>query len=135
MDALQIKALLAGLAFGIWPLLMNRSGLSGNLSSAVFTAIALTCVTPFAVSNLSSLASTNWVMAISAGVIGALGLLSFNGMLAKATPQNVSMLFVLMIVVQTALPAVYNIVMNGGMSVSKGLGFVLAIAAAILLTR
>jgi hypothetical protein len=60
--------------------------------------------------------------------------MSFNGMLAKATPQNVSTLFVMMIIVQTSLPAIYNVVMNGGMTAIKGVGFVLVIIAAVLLT-
>ncbi len=135
MDALQIRSLLAGLCFGIWPLLMQRSGLTGNLSSFVFTAIVLVCVTPFTFGNVGNLTNANWMIAIVAGIFGGIGVMSFNGMLAKATSQNVSSLFVLMIVVQTSIPAIYNITQNGGMTATKGLGFILAIVAGILLTK
>jgi bacteriorhodopsin len=131
---LQIKAIVAGILFGIWPLMMNRSGLAGNMSAVVMTGVSLICVTPFALSNMGNLANANWFMGIGAGVVAAIGIMSFNGMLAKATPQNVSALFVMMIVVQTVLPAVYNILMNGGMTLTKGAGFVFAIIAAVLLT-
>jgi len=47
----------------------------------------------------------------------------------------VSTLFVLMIVVQTAVPAVYQVIMNGGLSLTKGLGFALAAIAAVLLVK
>ena len=77
----------------------------------------------------------NWKMVAAAGIAGAIGVLFFNGMLAKATKENVGMLFVIMIVVQTTIPAINYAIMNGGMSPSKIIGFVMAFAAAILLTR
>jgi len=133
--SLQAKAMLAGVFFGIWPLMMNRSGLTGNVSAVVMTVVSLICVAPFAFSNMGNLASANWFMGIGAGVVASLGIMSFNGMLAKATPQNVSSLFVLMIVVQAATPAMYSIVQNGGMNWTKACGFAAAIVAAILLTK
>jgi uncharacterized membrane protein len=135
MNKLQLGAILSGVAFGIWPLLMNRSGLSGNTSSLIFSFIVLICITPFAAGGISAITNANWLMAILAGIVGAIGVMAFNGMLSKATPQNVGTLFVLMIVVQTVTPAVYSVVMNGGISLSKAIGFVLAAIAAILLAR
>jgi hypothetical protein len=135
MDGLQIKALLAGLFFGLWPLLMNKSGLNGNVSAMAFAGLVLLFVSPFALSNIGDLSNTKWLMVVGAGLFGALGVMSFNGMLAKATPQAVSTLFVLMIVVQTAVPAVYQVIMNGGLSLTKGLGFALAAIAAVLLVK
>ena len=134
MNDLQLKAILAGICFGIWPLLMNRSGLSGNFSSLVFTTVILVCIAPFAIGHVGNLSNANWVMVVGAGVFSSLGLIFFNGMLSKTTPQNVSPLFVLMIVTQASLPAVYSIIMNNGITTTKGLGFILAIAGAVLLT-
>ena len=135
MDNLQIKALLAGLFFGLWPLFMNKSGLNGNVSAMAFSGLVLVFVSPFALSNIGDLSNIKWLMVVGAGLFGALGVMSFNGMLAKATPQAVSTLFVLMIVVQTAIPAVYQVIMNGGLSLTKGLGFALAAIAAVLLVK
>ncbi|MGC9605762.1 MAG: hypothetical protein ABSF56_03375 [Minisyncoccia bacterium] len=114
---------------------MNKSGLNGNVSAMAFAGLVLLFVSPFALSNIGDLSNTKWLMVVGAGLFGALGVMSFNGMLAKATPQAVSTLFVLMIVVQTAVPAVYQVIMNGGLSLTKGLGFALAAIAAVLLVK
>ena len=135
MTDLQWKATLAGLCFGIWPLLMNRSGLSGNVSSLVFVIGAGMILLPFAAGNLRNGVHPVWIPMILACLFSAVGLLSFNGMLAKATQQEVSSLFIMMIVVQTTVPAIYHVAVNGGLSLQKALGFAAAFLAAILLTR
>lgn len=135
MDNLTTKAILAGLLFGIWPLFMNKSGLSGNTSSLAFATVVLICLLPFSYKGISEIPQSAWWWAVVAGVIASLGLLAFNGMLAKATVANVGTLFVLMIVVQTAVPALYQCVMDGSISWTKGAGFVLAAASAFLLMK
>jgi hypothetical protein len=39
-----------------------------------------------------------------------------------------------MVVVQTAMPVIYQLFMVGGMTTTKGIGFALAIVAAVLLS-
>lgn len=135
MTELHIRAILAGVFFGIWPLLMNRSGLTGNISSAVFALGVLIVVLPFALYEFSNVTiSVSWTMVISACVFGGFGMLAFNGMLSRATPKTVGSLFVLMLVVQIAIPALYQIVSGGGLTISKSIGFAAAILAAFLLT-
>ncbi len=135
MESLEIKSVVAGILFGIWPLFMNRSGLSGNLGTFVFAAVVLLCVFPFAISSFHSIRTSHWMWAVAAGIFGALGLLAFNSVLAKATPQIVGILIVLMIIVQTVVPAIYQAIMNGGLPFSKIVGFVLAAVAAVLLLK
>lgn len=135
--SLQMKAVLAGVFFGIWPLLMNRSGLTGNVSSACFSAVTLMFVLPFALSSSGfAIPTANWTMVAAAGFIGALGLLSFNGMLAGASLQEVGTLFVLMTVVQITVAAFYQTIMAGGIPpLEKVGGYTLAAASAYLLLR
>ena len=135
MESLEIKSVIAGILFGIWPLFMNRSGLSGNLGTFVFAAVVLLCVFPFAVSSLQNIGTAHWMWAIAAGIFGSLGLLAFNSVLSKAIPQNVGILIVLMIIVQTVVPAMYQAIMSGGLPFSKIVGFVLAGVAAFLLLK
>lgn len=136
MNDLQIRAVLAGFFFGIWPLLLNRSRLSGDVSSAVFTFFALITVLPLALRGMShSLANANWGMAISAGFFAGLALLAFNGMLAKAPHENVGALVILMIVVQIAVPALYQVVITRRLTGPSSIGFAAAVAAAYFLTR
>ena len=139
MDSLQIKAVLAGVFFGLWPLFMNKSGLNGLMSPMFFILITLSCVFPFGLrrmaTNPEDLLQVGWTMVVLAGVFGAAGTIFFNDMLAHATQQSVGTLFVLMIVVQVSIPAVYSVVMNGEITFSKAAGFVLAVGASILLVR
>ena len=135
MESLEIKSVAAGILFGIWPLFMNRSGLTGNIGTFVFASVVIVCVFPFAVGSFSGIENAHWIFAIAAGIFGALGLLAFNNMLANATPQNVGILIVLMIVVQTVVPAVYQAIMNGGLPLVKIIGLVLAAISAVLLVK
>lgn len=128
-------AALAGLFFGIWPFFMNRSGLSGNVSSAVFSFGTLVVLVPVAIwSNGLDVPKANWTMIALACGTAALGLLAFNGMLTKASVKDVGALFVVMIIVQIATPALHSL-LNGGVTVSKIAGLAFALVAAVLLTR
>jgi hypothetical protein len=136
MNDLQVKALLAGMFFGVWPLFMNKSGLSGNVSSVCFSAAAFIGVLPFALySNGLSIPAANWTMVALAGSFGALGLIFFNGMIAGASVQNIGTLFVLMTIVQVTITASYQAIMSGGVSLDKAGGYVFAAIAAYLLLR
>lgn len=134
MNKLQILASFAGVCFGVWPLFMNRSGLNGNVASAAFSTFVLIGVLPFALySSGGMLPKANWLMVVGAGIFGVLGLLSFNGMLAGASLNNVGTLFVLMTVIQIVLPALYQVTMTGELPITKLAGFVAATIAAYLL--
>lgn len=135
MHELFLKAMFAGIFFGIWPLLMNKSGMTGNVATALFTLVCCVIVVPFALNGFEDMAMQNarWSFVVGAAVFGAIGLLLFNGMLAKATSQNVATLFVIMIVAQIMVPTLYQILVGGGVTVSKGFGLIFAVIAALLL--
>jgi len=137
MTDLQIKAVIAGIGFGIWPLLMSRSGLNGNVMAAVYGVVCLVLIIPFAMRqgmNVEQVLNANWWVIVPAGVIGTIGLLSFNGGLAKANAQELGTFFVLMVVVQIVVPAIYHVVQNG-VSVYKMVGFTFAGLAAYFLAK
>ncbi len=133
MNELVFKMVVAGVLFGAWPILMSKSGLNGPTSAAVFSIIALSFILPVAFQHGITLTGANWWYALAAGCCGGIGLLVFNSGLAKATPATVGQLFVVMIVVQTAIPAIYSVVMNGQLTLKTGAGFIAAVIAAILL--
>lgn len=135
MNDLHVKAILAGLFFGVWPLLMNRSGLRGNISSAAFCLVALIVIAPFALKSIDGFPTANWIAVIGAGLFGGFGLLFFGDMLAKATPEKVGSLFIIMLVFQMATPAIYQVIQDGGLTISKGLGFITAVATVLLLSK
>jgi hypothetical protein len=137
MTELQRQAMVAGIGFGIWPILMNLSGLRGNLMSAVYGIACLVFILPFALRDgvtTAQLAGANWWAIVPAAMIGTIGLLSFNAGLAKSTPQTVGTFFVMMILVQIATPAIYHVVRNG-LSTYKLIGFMFAVVAAYFLNK
>jgi hypothetical protein len=142
VNKLHLMAITAGICFGTWPLFLMRSGLRGNVASWVYGLggtflFTLAVFVPLVMRGTVSQAfeKFNWWPYACAVLIGMPGLLLFNTMLAKAGPKEAGQLFVLMILVQTSIPAIYHIYQNGNVSLSKIIGFSAAILAAILLTR
>jgi hypothetical protein len=133
VNELDMKAVLAGLLFGLWPIFMSKSNLNGNTASAVFCVACFVGVLPFALhAGGFSFATANWTMVLLAGVAGAGGLLLFNGMLAKAQPVDIPMLFVAMLLAQIVVPATYQMILQG-ISFQKLAGFAAAGLAVYLL--
>jgi len=114
---------------------MNRSGLGGNIASFVIVFVMFVCILPFSIGNFGEIfdANVNLKFAVGAAVFGAVAMLLFNSILSKATPQNIGLLFVLMIITQIIVPAIYHVIMTGEVTITKIAGFMLAIIAAILL--
>lgn len=137
MTELQKMALKAGLFFGAWPLLMNKSGLPGNLSGSILGFISFLVVTPFAMQGFtwSLITESNWIYAVLAGVASGVGVIFFNGGLAVTTTATVSNFFVMMIVVQVSVSAVYQIIVTQTVTPEKFFGFILAGGAAYLLSK
>ncbi len=127
-------AVVAGLLFGCWPLLMNRSGLAPALSAGVFAGICFVTVLPFAWwGGLASPQGARWCFAILAGLIAGVALLMFNKMLASVTPTQVGSLFIITLVIQVIVPAIYQAVITGDFSAKRVFGFLLAVLAVLLL--
>ena len=133
-------AALAGMFFGIYPLFLNRSGLTGVWPVALFSALVLTGTLSVALygdsATLQTIGLFGWAMLLSAGIFGTFGMLAFCKMIAEALPKDIGMLIALMTIVQIAVAAIYQAVMSGGqMSIDKIGGYVAAGVAAYLLLR
>lgn len=132
----QMKAVLAGIGFGIWPILLSRSNLTGNLMSTVYCAMVLTIVATFTAyrTGLSGLAQANWTFVVLGAIVGAAALLTFNDGLSETSTQTVSTFIVLTTLAQVAVPALYQVT-QVGITPSKLAGFALAGVAAYLLSK
>lgn len=137
MTDLQLKAALAGALLGLWPLFMNRSGLSGTFGAVVVTALSLAVILPAVwterEAGLASLPAAQWWAVLAAGLASGLGLLVFNSLIASASPAVIGGLFLLMLIVQASVPAIYAMVV-GGPTVRRALGLVAAGLAIVLLS-
>ena len=124
-----IFTMLAGLFFGLWPLLMNRSGMNANTFMVMAVLFTLVCVFPFFVKEFNYFSGVNWKYAISAFVTGTIGAVIFNNVMEAATKKEVGGLFVAMTMVQISVPAIYSIFMNGGLTGKNVFGFFCAVLA------
>ncbi len=134
MSLLQIQFILAGFFFGAWPLFMNRSGLSGILSSLILCGLITLFLLPLSINEFKNIENANWVMVLSASAFSALGMILLGKGLFSANQNNVSSLFITLMVAQATVPAVYKIILTGGnITIKQILGFATAIMTAILL--
>lgn len=136
MKDVHFYAIIAGVLFGLWPIFMNRSGVDGFASATLFVGIAFIVVAPVAFfsGQIQQVSLTPILMfAVAAGVCGGLGTLLFNTMLAKVTPREVGMMFILMLMFQLAVPAIYHMVQSGDYSPRKMVGIAGAFMVAYLL--
>lgn len=133
MSILQVQFAFAGLCFGAWPLFMNKSGLSGIIASFTITSLIVILTFPFIFGEVKNIVNANWTMVICAGVSSAIGMIALNKGLFKASVQEVSTLFVILIIVQIIVPATYKIFLSGTITIKQAFGFILAIVAAIFL--
>lgn len=134
MNDSTLKMIVAGILFGMWPLLMNKSNLNSTTSTVMFAIMVLIFVVPAGVYHGLTFTDSKWWFAILAGGFGALGLLVFNSGLSEVSQKNVSKMFIFMIVVQIVVPALYHVYVNGGLTLRTASGFAAAILTAILLT-
>ncbi|MDP3883070.1 MAG: hypothetical protein Q8Q48_03360 [Candidatus Staskawiczbacteria bacterium] len=135
MDNLLWKAVLSGIMFGSWPLLIKSSGLNAGSVTVLGSGLMILFVTPFAITNGVSLGKSEWwwlIFVMSA--MTAVGCLTFNDMMVKAQPASAGLLFVIMLVVQVTIPALYHVVASQQFSIRTMAGFVAAITACVLLS-
>ena len=135
MDRLQIQSLVAGLCFGIWPLFLNKSHLNGYLAPMVLVVSTGIVATPFALSHLMNATQIDWWMVVWGGLFSVTGIMLYNFALMKATQVNISTLIVIQLVTQATVAAAYQVMVKGGMSVARMLGFMLAALAMSLLIK
>jgi len=127
-----VRMILAGVFFGTWPLLFNRSGLKGNLFTAIAIMVTFVCVIPFAMKEYQTYILADWRFAVGAFVTGTIGVVIFNNTIPGLEKVEASNLFVIMMMAQISIPAVNSVILNG-LTVKKFAGFAFAFLAAVLL--
>ncbi|OHA34986.1 MAG: hypothetical protein A2928_03355 [Candidatus Taylorbacteria bacterium RIFCSPLOWO2_01_FULL_45_15b] len=135
MDKLQLKAILAGILFGIYPLLLNKSRLTGNIMATSLSLLVCIFILPFAFGEIKCLATADWKMLIGAGVASAVGMMCLSSFLALSKPSSVGVLIILMIITQATVTAVYQMIMDKGITTAKLFGFGCAAIAIVLLNK
>ena len=135
MDNVYLKAAIAGAFFALWPICMNRSGLNASASAFMLVAGVAAIVLPFALHDGlgASLGQSHGWWIVGACATCAVGNLCFGNALMRVTPQNLSSMFVMLVVAQVVVSAISQVIVSGQLSLAKAAGFVAACLAAYLL--
>lgn len=134
MNERSLLSALAGICFGLWPLVLNRLRLDSFTTVVIFAAGTLLFVLPAAFfGNWSGITAGQWRIAALACALSAVGTISFNRMLATTTPGEVANMFLLMLVVQVAVPAA--VLLRTGASLRQIAGLGAAAVAIVLLGK
>jgi 4-amino-4-deoxy-L-arabinose transferase-like glycosyltransferase len=136
---LSLNMVVVGILFGTWPLILRLSGQPGHVASTFYTCGAAVTITLFTVLygglDRETLQNARWWPVFLSIPLGSTALILFNIMLAKGGPSRAGQLFMVMIVAQMCIPAVYQVYREGTMSLQRLAGFGAAIVAAVLLFR
>jgi len=131
MNERALLSAVAGICFGLWPLVMNRLRLDPFVTVIIFLAGSLLFALPVAFfGHWSGITGGQLRIAALACAISAVGTICFNRMLATTTVGEVANMFLLMLVVQVAVPAAVLLRTGASMRQIAGLG---AAAVAIVL--
>lgn len=131
-----LKVVIAGIAFGCWPLLMNKSALSPNTATFMSVVLPAFIVGPIVLYKGLTIPEGNlWWFGVAAAVVTSIGLIIFNSTIVQVAPQDAGRLFLIMLMAQISVPAVYHVVVNHGLSWRVAVGLLAAGAACILLAQ
>ena len=128
--------MLAGLCFGIWPLLMKSSGLNPSMASLVLTTVSLLVYLTFLRTGFDQVALGRIVVlfAVVAGVLNGIGTLAFQKAVGgRELDLTTAVLIVIML--QLVITVVGGLLFYGDPLTGKRfLGFCTAVITAYLLT-
>lgn len=134
MNERVLLSAVAGICFGLWPLVMNRVRLDPYVTVIVFLAGSLLFASPAAIfGNWSGISGSQLRVAAVACAISAIGSICFNRMLSTTTVAEVANMFLVMLVVQVAVPAA--VLLRSGASARQIAGLCAAALAVVLLGK
>lgn len=122
-------ALLAGITFGIWPQIMNLSRLNAYGSSLIFVTVTMLTVAPLFYVSPGNLGEVRWYCAIGASIIAAVGVVLYNSAISNSRREDIGTIIVTQVLTQVVTGAIYQSFVNGGISLTKLIGMILAIIA------
>lgn len=142
---LFVWASFSGIAFAIYPIMLMRTGLSGNANTAAWCLLtfigAALCVI---MEGGTSFNGINWLYLVGAGVVGVLALILLNGMFSRVWTLSIpvevrtaksAQLFMVMLISQVAVVGAWKMWAAGGFSLRDLAGYVAATIAIHLLVN
>ena len=131
----RVLAALAGICFGFWPMLQNRSGVDGSWATAVMAGIAIVAMIPsMATQGLPSTTTGGWTLLSTAGFIQAIGIFAMASLAIKVPGAELPKFLMIAYVIQACVPPAIQL-SAGGMTPWRAAGFVSGAFTIYALTR
>ena len=130
---LNLKLIVAGVVFGLWPLVLNRTGVGGNTATAILTAIICLMALPFALRSGIPSQGVAWGLLIVCGLLWGFGTLLYNDVLVRAPKEVLGTSIILMLVMQAVAPVLYHVTVNAGVTLKQAIGIGAAFVAVVML--
>ncbi len=129
-----LLTLVAGALFGVWPLIMNKSGFNGYMAAVVFgSCVAFAGFVAQMVFQSDPTHPIFMRRAVLAGIIGAVGTLCYTAAFSQPGKIDLATLVVLQVVMQVMVPAIYQAISTKSMSINTLIGFGLALSGTLVL--
>jgi len=134
MNERSLLSAAAGICFGLYPLILNRARLDPFVTVIVFLVGTLIVASPVTLfGQWSTVTAPQLRIAAMACALSAAGTICFNRMLATTSVADVANMFLLMLVVQVAVPA--TVLLRAGASTRQLAGLAAAAVAIVLLGK
>lgn len=133
-----LMALAAGLAFGLWPILMRKGNVEGLMQSLLLSGFTVVAVVIFNLWYPPQMSGIKPYFAIAGAIVATIGILFYTIALSRATEpkMNISTVVLLQIIVQAMVPVLFQVMLDGvGISKEKITGMILGVLAVVLLIR
>ena len=126
---------IAGLCFGIWPLIMKSSGLNAIMAAFVLTAVSLLVYLPFLKGSFdqTTFFKTGIILAVVSGLLNGIGTIAFQKMVG-AKDMDITQVVLMVIIIQIVITAIGGRLFYEDLfTIKKAIGIPVAGLAAYLL--
>lgn len=121
----RVEDILIGICFGLWPFIMNKSGLDSRFTPVLtYSVPLLIALIRLYMSNSRLVGINNKAIAIGfiSALVCAIGVLKFFDLLNKSQ-KDLSISFIIITLIQVSIPVLINIVVSGELTLNKTVGF------------
>lgn len=134
----MVMSLLAGLAFGLWPILMRKGNVEGVMQSLLLSSFSVFAVVVFHLWSPPQTSGIKPIYAIAGAIVATVGIFLYTIALSKAveSKMTISTVVLLQIIVQAMVPVLCQIILEGvGISKVKIAGLIFSLIAMICLVK
>jgi drug/metabolite transporter (DMT)-like permease len=133
-----VLSVIAGIAFGLWPMLMRKGNVGGLMQSLILSSFTVITVVVLNILYPPQALNVKPLFAIAGGIVATIGVVFYTTALSKANELkiNLSTIVLLQIIMQVMVPVLFQVILDGvGISKEKLAGIFFGVLAIICLVK